>query len=83
MFVPNRVSLRARLARINLHMLVVAMAFVAAVVLLCTAGMGIHRHVEDGQRHLVSLNQQLAPALQARNHAATGELPTAKPTNKP
>jgi hypothetical protein len=25
----------------------------------------------------------LAPALQARNHAATGELPTAKPTNKP
>ena len=65
MFVPNRVSLRARLARINLHMLVVAMAFGAVVVLLCAAGMGIHRHIDDGQRHLVSLNQQLAPALQA------------------
>jgi hypothetical protein len=25
----------------------------------------------------------LAPALQARNHAATGELPAAKPTTKP
>jgi len=25
----------------------------------------------------------LAPALQARNHAATGELPAAKSTNKP
>ena len=63
-------SLRARLARINLRMLAVAIAFVSVAVLFAAAGVGFHRSLEDGRRHVSHLNEQLATGLSANDQVA-------------
>ncbi|UCV12339.1 response regulator [Dechloromonas denitrificans] len=65
-------SLRARLARINLRMLAVAIAFVSVAVLFVAAGVGFHRSLEDGRRHVSHLNEQLAAGLSANDQVAVG-----------
>ena len=68
--VGNSLSLRARLAQINVRMLIVASVFVSVAVFFTTAGIGIYRSIDTGQQHLAWLNEQLAPGMLANDPLA-------------
>jgi two-component system, sensor histidine kinase and response regulator len=59
------VSLRARLARMNVLTLAAAIGLMSLVILVTTAWLLISTQIEQGQQRLKLLNQTLAPALLA------------------
>ena len=64
------VSLRSRLARINFHVLVVAIALVTVFVLFTSARMAIRGQVEEGHLRLERLAQSLPDGLAIDGRAA-------------